>query len=215
MSAGTLTCAQLATLLLSFRHPRVLVVGDVMLDHYVFGRCERLSPEAPTPILRVEREENRPGGAGSVASMLRKLEAEVALVSAVGADAEGDELRTALERLGCDVSGIVRVDGRPTTVKTRMIAAVQHLLRVDREVDHAYASELDAALLSHAARLLPSCDVMLLSDYGRHVLLPEQDFENYQRPEPFIPASPGQQAEWIQCWNNCFEGCSSRPLARW
>src|SRR2546428_3217831 len=91
----------LAALLERLPRPRILCVGDVMLDHYVFGKVERISPEAPIQVLRVEREEHRPGGAGSVAAMLRRLEAEVAVVAALGRDAAGDELAAGLAALGC------------------------------------------------------------------------------------------------------------------
>jgi len=150
--------------------PRILLAGDLMLDHYVFGRVERISPEAPVQILRVEREEHRPGGAGSVATMLRRLEAEVALVSAVGADQAGAELLGELRALGVDCSGVITVPGRPTTLKTRMIANVQHVLRVDREVADGFGPATDGVLLAHMARLLPDCDAVLFSDYGKGLL---------------------------------------------
>lgn len=157
----------LAALLERLPRPRILEVGDLMLDHYVFGKVERISPEAPIQVLRVEREENRPGGAGSVAAMLRKLEAEVAVVSAIGKDAPGDELAEGLARLGCGIEGLVRTAGRPTTQKTRFIANVQHVLRVDKEVADPIDEATERELLAHVSRLLPSCDLVLLSDYGK------------------------------------------------
>jgi D-beta-D-heptose 7-phosphate kinase/D-beta-D-heptose 1-phosphate adenosyltransferase len=162
--------SHLANVLERLGRPRVLVVGDVMLDHYVFGKVERISPEAPIQVLKVEREENRPGGLGSVAAMLRKLEAEVAVVAAVGRDAAGDEIAAALARLGCDVSGLLAVEGRGTTQKTRFIANVQHVLRVDREVASRYDAEAEEALLASIRRLLPACDLVLFSDYGKGLL---------------------------------------------
>jgi D-beta-D-heptose 7-phosphate kinase/D-beta-D-heptose 1-phosphate adenosyltransferase len=158
---------RLAALLEGLRRPRVLVAGDLMLDHYVFGKVERVSPEAPVPVLRVEREEWKPGGAGSVASMLRRLDADVAVVGLVGRDEAGDALVSSLEALGCDVSGILRAEGRPTTRKERVIANIQHLVRVDREVTDAVEPALEAALLAHVERLLPSCDLASCSDYGK------------------------------------------------
>src|SRR4051812_42761673 len=95
----------LAHILASLGRPRILVVGDLMLDHYVFGKVERISPEAPIQILKVEREEWKPGGAGSVAAMLLRLEAEVSVVGAVGRDDAGKELVEALQKLGCDGAG--------------------------------------------------------------------------------------------------------------
>jgi D-beta-D-heptose 7-phosphate kinase/D-beta-D-heptose 1-phosphate adenosyltransferase len=164
------TSSELVQTIEAIRRPRILVVGDLMLDHYTFGKVERISPEAPVQILRVESEERKAGGAGSVAVMLRKLDAEVAVVGAVGRDEAGEELVRILEALGVDVSGVVRVDGRPTTLKTRMIAAVQHVLRVDREVDHAYEADVDATLCGHLRRLMPAADLVSVSDYGKGLL---------------------------------------------
>ena len=193
------TATHLAHVLEGLRRPRILVLGDLMLDHYVFGKVERISPEAPIQILKVEREENRPGGAGSVVTMLRRLDAEVAVVGAVGRDEAGDELVAALERLGADVSGIVRVAGRPTTLKTRFIAAVQHVLRVDREIDHAYAADVDAELRAHLRRLLPSCDLVSVSDYGKGLLkgglLEELRAERAKHGKPAI-LDPKKQADY-------------------
>ncbi len=168
--APAAAAARLASLLEGIGRPRVLVVGDLMLDHYVFGKVERISPEAPIQVLRVEREENKPGGAGSVVTMLRKLDAAVSVVGVVGQDEAGAELVAALERLGADVSGIVRVEGRPTTQKTRCIAAVQHVLRVDREVDAPYEPAVEEELRAHVRRLVPSCALVVISDYAKGVL---------------------------------------------
>jgi D-beta-D-heptose 7-phosphate kinase/D-beta-D-heptose 1-phosphate adenosyltransferase len=178
-----MSARHLADVIDRLARPRILVIGDVMLDHYVFGAVERISPEAPIQVLRVEREERRPGGAGSVAAMLRKLEAEVALVSAIGRDQAGDEILEALCAIGCDVSGVVRIEGRPTTEKTRMIAEIragagaQHVLRVDRETTERYAAEVEAEILGHLRRLFPGCALAIVSDYGkglfRGALVPE------------------------------------------
>lgn len=162
--------AHLASLLHALGCPRVLVVGDLMLDHYVFGTVDRISPEAPIQVLKVERDEHKPGGAGSVASMLGKLEAEVALVSAVGEDQAGDRLLEELARVGCDTSGVVRVAGRETTQKTRMIAGVQHVLRVDREETGPFAPDVERELAAQVARLLPGCDIAIVSDYNKGLL---------------------------------------------
>ncbi|GIW70608.1 MAG: bifunctional protein HldE [Planctomycetota bacterium] len=153
--------------------PRVLVVGDLMLDVYVFGRVERISPEAPIQILNVERDEERPGGCGSVVAMLRRLEAEVEVVSLVGADEAGERLMVALQALGAGTGGIVRAeDGRPTTRKTRLIAHEQQVLRVDREVARPVGEAAEAALLAAARERLEAADIVLVSDYGKGVVTP-------------------------------------------
>src|SRR5215208_3301222 len=106
--------------------PRVLVVGDVMLDRYVWGNAERISQEAPVILLRADKKEERLGGASSVATMLRALEAKVSLVGVVGADADAARVRDILSNLGVDFEGVVTDPSRPTTVKERYIGRAQH-----------------------------------------------------------------------------------------
>jgi D-beta-D-heptose 7-phosphate kinase/D-beta-D-heptose 1-phosphate adenosyltransferase len=141
-----------------------------MLDHYVFGDVERISPEAPIPILRVDREEWRPGGAGSVVCMLERLGAEVALVAATGDDAWSIKLAEALAELDVKTDGLVADPSRPTTLKTRHIAGTQHVLRVDREVAAAHGEAIDRALIEAVQRRLDWADVVIVSDYGKGVL---------------------------------------------
>lgn len=157
---------------------RALVVGDLMLDHYVWGDCERISPEAPVPVLRVVREEHRAGGAGSVIANLAYLEAHVSVVSVAGDDAAGDQLVELLGALGApgstarlvDTSGIVRLKDHGTTQKTRLVARVQQLLRVDRDVTADIDAEVAARLERLALERLAGVDVVLASDYGKGVL---------------------------------------------
>src|SRR5436190_23723322 len=106
--------------------PRVLVVGDVMLDRYVWGDAERISQEAPVILLRADRREERLGGASSVTTMLRALGAKVSLVGVVGADADGARVRQILNDLNIDNDGVVSDPGRPTTVKERYVGRAQH-----------------------------------------------------------------------------------------
>ncbi len=141
-----------------------------MADHYVFGRVERISPEAPIPVLRVEREEWRPGGVGSVVHMLCRLGAEVSIVAATGEDAEGRRLHRDLEGAGVSTEGLIVDPTRPTTVKTRMIANVQHLLRLDREVAGPYSSSVDRRLQEAALTRLENADAVVISDYGKGLL---------------------------------------------
>src|SRR5919108_5099926 len=116
----------------------VLVVGDVMLDRYIWGDAERISQEAPVILLHAERREERLGGASSVATMLRALGARVALAGVVGEDADGERIRQLLTDLGIDHEGVVGDAGRPSTVKERYIGRAQHrhpqqMIRVDYE----------------------------------------------------------------------------------
>src|SRR5215470_13723790 len=118
--------------------PRVLVVGDLMLDRYVWGDAARISQEAPVMLLQADRREERLGGASSVASLLRALDAEVALAGVVGADADAERIRSMLNQLGVDHSAVVTDSSRPSTVKERYIGRAQQkhpqqILRVDYE----------------------------------------------------------------------------------
>src|SRR6516162_1174149 len=118
--------ADLIELVQNFGRPRVLVVGDVMLDRYVWGDAERISQEAPVILLRADKREERLGGASSVATMLRALGARVALAGVIGTDADGERVRHALTDLGIDHEGVVVSPDRPTTVKERYICRAQH-----------------------------------------------------------------------------------------
>ena len=143
---------------------RVLVVGDVMLDRYWFGDVERISPEAPVPVVKITRSEERPGGAANVARNAAALGAPVTLLSVVGADEAGAALETLL------VADRVRTSfhrdaALPTTVKLRVISRQQQLLRIDFET--APSHELLATKLADYERLVPDCDVVILSDYGK------------------------------------------------
>ena len=164
----------LATLLERELCPRILLVGDVMLDRYVWGDVERISPEAPIPILRIEREEHRLGGAGSVASMLATLGAQTILVSAVGNDVEGQIVHRLLENLDVNRRLVLTVDDRPTTVKERLLGCAQQryphqMMRVDRETDRPISADTTELLLSGIARCMDEVDLVLVSDYNKGV----------------------------------------------
>jgi D-beta-D-heptose 7-phosphate kinase/D-beta-D-heptose 1-phosphate adenosyltransferase len=154
--------------------PDVLVVGDLVLDRYVVGTVDRISPEAPIQVLRHEREYERPGGMASVACNLARLGARVRVVGLVGEDAEGAALRRALGQAGIDTGTLVAEAGRPTTVKTRYVAASHHarhqILRVDRELTEIPRPETCDALLASARAALPGARIVVLSDYGKGVL---------------------------------------------
>ncbi len=158
-------------------HPRICVLGDVMIDRYVHGDAERISPEAPIQVLRAAFDEDRLGGAGAVANNLVALEARVDLVSIVGDDAEGRQLIETLRGIGVTTSAVRQVKGRPTTVKTRYIGRAQHripqqVLRVDREDASPIDAATEQALLKQLERLLPKCEVLLVSDYAKGVITP-------------------------------------------
>ncbi|MBJ7415450.1 MAG: bifunctional heptose 7-phosphate kinase/heptose 1-phosphate adenyltransferase, partial [Niveispirillum sp.] len=152
---------------------RILVVGDIMLDRFTRGRVDRVSPEAPIPVLRVLNEATMPGGAGNVAANLAALGAKVRLVSVVGDDTAGRELLALVADLLGAADGILTVAGRPTTTKTRFIAGGQQLLRADAETDAPMADTDGARLLALVAERLPDAGILVLSDYGKGVLTPD------------------------------------------
>jgi rfaE bifunctional protein kinase chain/domain len=148
----------------AFRRARVLVVGDVMLDRYWFGDVGRISPEAPVPVVKVDRSEDRPGGAANVARNAAALGARVTLLSVVGRDEPGRRLRELLraERITARLHNDRTID---TTVKLRVIGRQQQLLRIDFETPPSH--EILRTKLSEYARLVAACDVVVLSDYGK------------------------------------------------
>jgi D-beta-D-heptose 7-phosphate kinase/D-beta-D-heptose 1-phosphate adenosyltransferase len=158
--------------------PVVVVVGDAMLDRYLFGETSRISPEAPIPVVRVVRDEERAGGAASVAMNARALGARVRMVGYQGTDEAGTALRRVLELAGVEASALVAVPGRPTTQKTRVVAEGrshrnrQQLVRVDREDPTPYPAEAEARLLAAFETALAGANAVILSDYAKGVVSP-------------------------------------------
>ena len=149
---------------------RVLVIGDVMADHYVFGKVERISPEAPIPVVHVDREEVKPGGAANVACNIAGLGGRVTLAGVIGADAMADTLRSLLREKGIDPSGLVKDPERPTIQKSRVIANHQQVVRVDREQRSALSATASEAFEFACLRAIEGCDAVLLSDYAKGTL---------------------------------------------
>ncbi|HSD60013.1 MAG TPA: D-glycero-beta-D-manno-heptose-7-phosphate kinase, partial [Burkholderiales bacterium] len=151
-----------------FGSARVLVVGDVMLDRYWFGEVSRISPEAPVPVIKVERTEERPGGAANVARNAAALGARVALLSVVGRDEAGEALDRLIRSEGVQAR-LHRDDTIATTIKLRAVARQQQLLRIDFEYQPNHELLLHA--LEDFSALLPECDAVILSDYGKGGLM--------------------------------------------
>ena len=166
------------SILAELTRARVLVVGDVMLDRYWFGDVSRISPEAPVPVVRVERTEERPGGAANVARNIAALGAHAALLSVVGQDDAGASLRRLAEAEGVQVS--LHLDATlATTVKLRVIGRQQQLLRIDFETTPSH--EVLAAKFQAFKRSMDDCDVVILSDYGKGGLTHIEDMIRFAR----------------------------------
>jgi len=144
----------------------VLVAGDLMLDEYIWGRVSRISPEAPVPVVQVTGESYYPGGAANVARNVREFTPHVAVLGAAGSGAHGDRLLGLLEAAGIDTSAVLRGPS-PTTVKTRIIARNQQVVRVDREAKQPLSAAETAAAIAHLDRLLPEVDAVVVADYGK------------------------------------------------
>jgi D-beta-D-heptose 7-phosphate kinase/D-beta-D-heptose 1-phosphate adenosyltransferase len=164
------TDSDLARWVPQFAGHSVLVLGDVMLDRYVFGEVRRISPEAPIPVLRAERRRSVPGGAANVAHNIAALGATAVLVGLIGDDAAGEELERLLQATPGIIPALVRASERPTTVKTRFVSGGHQLLRLDEEQSGAIGVALEEALLELYAVALRRVDVVVLSDYAKGVL---------------------------------------------
>ena len=160
----------LQTLFENFNNLRVLIIGDVMVDAYVWGRSTRLSPEAPVPVVHVARTEQRLGGAANVALNVQALGATPLLCAVIGADAGGDQLLQLLHDNHLVADGIIRSAHRPTTVKQRILAHGQQLLRIDSEIETDINAEESAQLLAAYDDLLTRTDVVIFEDYDKGVL---------------------------------------------
>jgi rfaE bifunctional protein kinase chain/domain len=149
------------------RDKRVLVVGDVMLDEWVWGRVTRVSPEAPVPVVAVDDHSFTLGGAGNVANNLRAAGARVAFAGAVGDDAEGRRLLELFDAIEVDRSATIAASDRPTTRKTRIVAHNQQVVRADWESTEPLGGPDRARLCAQIARLAGDCDAVILSDYAK------------------------------------------------
>jgi rfaE bifunctional protein kinase chain/domain len=172
MSTPTFDLDVLRRTVAGFAGQRIAVLGDCMVDRYLWGRVERISPEAPVPVVEVERESDRLGGAGNVAANLAALGARPVLFGAVGADENGARLRAAFEQLGVELAGLVEDTARPTTVKTRIVANAQQVVRADRESRADLEGDALGRFVAALERELPGCAGLVVSDYGKGVVTP-------------------------------------------
>jgi D-beta-D-heptose 7-phosphate kinase / D-beta-D-heptose 1-phosphate adenosyltransferase len=158
-------------------NPRIVVVGDLILDRYIWGYAERISQEAPVPLLRADHREHRLGGAASVATMLRALGAQVRLIGGVGNDSEAAVVRAILSELGIDDGLVLPMDDRPTTLKERYIGRAQdrhpqQMIRVDYETRDPIPAVVEAQLHAELPAAMAWADVVLISDYDKGVCTP-------------------------------------------
>lgn len=152
--------------------PPIIVIGDVMLDEYHWCNVDRISPEAPVPVCKVGHTTVVPGGAANVAHNLQTLGGTVFLLGVIGQDSTGDKLRSALIDYELSVKGLIQDTRKPTTLKSRIVAHQQHIVRVDRESSTPISDDLADILLSQFDTALPDCKAVILSDYAKGTLTP-------------------------------------------
>jgi len=153
-----------------FKNLKIAVMGDLMVDEYIWGQANRVSPESPVLVIDVQRETSVPGGAANVASNILALGARVRVLGAVGADSHGEELRASLTKRGADVTGIITDPTRLTTRKTRVVAQSQQVLRIDREQSTDLPESASLELLGKIQSVLTDVDAVLVSDYAKGVV---------------------------------------------
>ena len=161
---------RLERLIDQFRNVRLLVLGDLVLDEYIWGRVERISPEAPVPVLHVRSETTMLGGAANAARTVVALGGTVDCCSVIGDDAAGRRIMELLKDLGVDPGGLVHDPERPTTRKSRVIAQSQQIVRFDREKAEPLAPRVGRALLERLEGLISRADGAIVEDYGKGVL---------------------------------------------
>jgi rfaE bifunctional protein kinase chain/domain len=165
-----LSQTKLESLSNAFSKARIAVIGDLMLDRYLFGTVSRFSPEAPVPILDIHRDELRLGGAANVANNIHTLSATALLIGVVGDDSKGMRVRKMLEAIGLSSEGVITTHDRPTTIKTRVIAASQQMLRVDHEKKHALPADIEDKLFHVLESQIETVDGIIFEDYNKGVL---------------------------------------------
>lgn len=154
------------------RPPAILVIGDLMIDHYIWGNATRLSPEAPVPIVNVRNESTTLGGAGNVVQNLVALGAQVTVAGVIGDDFHGKHVIAMLQDEGVETGAIVTDSQRPTTVKTRVLAARHQLVRIDRETTEPLSPQLEDELAGKLATTIDKADIVIFSDYNKGLFAP-------------------------------------------
>lgn len=165
-----ITESLLKDILAKFSEKKILIIGDIMLDNYIIGDVDRISPEAPVQVVKVEQEEFRLGGAANVANNIKSLGAMPLLVGRVGNDAAGKQVLSLLDAKDISTQGIFINDSYPTTRKSRVIARHQHLLRIDFENTDDLSHTFEQTIKEYIAKLMPEVDGVILQDYNKGML---------------------------------------------
>jgi len=157
----------------NFKAANVLVIGDLILDEFIWGDVSRISPEAPVPVVWVKRESFMPGGASNVANNLRSLGANTFIAGVIGDDERGAILKGELEQKGIDTGGVVVDESRPTTLKTRVVAHSQQVVRIDKEKIDALSDAMISRVVGYTKKIIDKIDAVVIEDYGKGVITPK------------------------------------------
>jgi len=156
-----------------FNNLNVLIIGDVMVDAYIWGNVERMSPEAPVPVVSVEKKDFRLGGAANVALNIKAMGANPILCSIIGDDRDGNNFISRLKNRNIEALGVFKSSDRPTTVKTRVISDDKHIVRIDEESTDCINDIEKEAIIQNIEKLLPKCQVVIFEDYNKGTITPE------------------------------------------
>ncbi len=154
----------------NFKNVKILVIGDIMVDKFVWGKVSRISPEAPVPVVEVVQETYMPGGAGNVVNNICSLHGRTALVGLIGGDLVGQKLLEELHHAHVDTTGVLIDSKRPTIVKTRIIAQHQQIVRFDKETKDGISSKFRNKILGYLESIIPVMDGIIISDYGKGMI---------------------------------------------
>ena len=163
---------KLKKVITNFKNAKVMVIGDMILDEFIWGRVERISPEAPVPVVWVDKESYMPGGACNVANNIAALGGKVELVGVIGNDERGRLLKNELSSRGISTDGIITDAGRPTILKSRVIASKQQVVRIDRETVDSVPDKLLDESIEHIKKRMRDIDILIVEDYGKGMVVP-------------------------------------------
>jgi rfaE bifunctional protein kinase chain/domain len=157
-----------------FKHLKAIVIGDVMIDSYYWGKTDRISPEAPVPVVSVQKKENRLGGAANVARNIKALDAEVFLCTVIGDDEGGNTFESLMKDENMPVDGLIKDEKRPTTIKTRVISHHQQMLRIDEETVSPIDRKINKKLIDRIQSIIDreDIDVVIFEDYDKGLITP-------------------------------------------
>lgn len=172
-SMSLLSESRLSEIFNSMKDKHLVVIGDLMIDRYIWGSVSRISPEAPVPVIEVTEENERLGGAANVGNNIVSLGGKCTLIGVVGNDINGNVLKKLVEEMGMNSGGIVTDSSRMTTVKTRVIALQQHVVRIDHEQKNDISPSIVSEIINHLEKNISNIDGIILEDYNKGVLTKE------------------------------------------